>query len=245
MTKFARPPLNNDGLEILRCLRSVAKERALRGDDGVLADHVRTVKAFQHTRFESTYADLLADPRYAPAARFFLNDLYGPSDFTQRDDQFARVVPGLVRLFPKEIVKTVAGLAQLHELSEGLDTAMGEVTPSGPLNSAAYSAAWRAVARRADRERQIDLMLDVGSALDRFTRNPFIRGSLRVMRGPASAAGLAALQQFLETGFDAFSAMRGAQTFLATIAERERALAQQFFKGLDDEVNFPKRKGPI
>jgi hypothetical protein len=237
--------LNNDGLEILRCLRSVAKERALRADNEVLAARVRAVKAFQHARFESTYADLLTDPRYAPAARFFLNDLYGPNDFTQRDDQFARVVPGLVRLFPKEIVKTVAGLAQLHELSEGLDTAMGGVTPSGLLNSATYGVAWRAVARRADRDRQINLMLDVGSALDRFTKNPLIRGSLRMMRGPASAAGLAALQQFLETGFDAFGAMRGAQTFLATIAGRERALAQRFFEGVGDEVDLPKEKGPI
>ncbi len=61
------------------------------------------------------------------AARFFLDDLYGPEDFTRRDEQFARVVPGLVRLFPQEIVGTVISLGELHALSEQFDTAMARV----------------------------------------------------------------------------------------------------------------------
>jgi hypothetical protein len=83
------------------------------------------------------------------------------------------------------------------------------------------------------RERQIQLMVSVGTALDRFTRNLLLRNSLRFMRAPAAAAGLGALQRFLETGFETFRAMRGAQAFLDTIASRERALAAQLFSGAD------------
>ena len=79
------------------------------------------------------------------------------------------------------------------------------------LDDGAYAAAWRTVGRPADRERQIELMMAVGSALDRYTRNPLLRTSLRLMRGPAAAAGLGALQGFLERGFDTFRDMRGAQ----------------------------------
>ena len=61
-------------------------------------------------------------------------------------------------------------------------------------------------------------MMAVGSALDRYTRNPLLRTSLRLMRGPAAAAGLGVLQAFLERGFDTFRDMRGAQEFLATVA---------------------------
>jgi len=75
------------------------------------------------------------------------------------------------------------------------------------------------------------LMLAVGTALDKYTRNPLLRHSLRLMRSPAKAAGLGALQQFLETGFDTFRAMGGAQEFLHTIAQRERALAALLFAG--------------
>jgi hypothetical protein len=223
--------LNTEGLEILRCLGGVREERRLRAADPVLARRVAEVKRFQHARFESTYADLLAQRRYAPATRFFLEDLYGPSDFTQRDEQFARVVPALVRLFPQQIVQTVAKLAQLHELSEDLDTQMGRCVKDGPPDADGYGRAWRQVARALDRNRQIALMLEVGTSLDQFTKTLVLRGSLRLMRGPASAAGLGALQAFLESGFEAFREMRGAEPFLATISSREKMLAAQLFAG--------------
>jgi hypothetical protein len=43
-----------------------------------------------------------------------------------------------------------------------------------------------------------------------------------MMRRPAQAAGLHALQQFLERGFDAFATMGNASRFLAAIEQRER-----------------------
>lgn len=216
---------------ILHSLQEVGVERARRQADPELADRVREVKHYQHRRFQRTYADLLASRRYARSAQFFLDDLYGPEDFTLRDAQFARVVPGLVRLFPREIVGTVISLGELHALSERFDTAMGAVIPGPGLSDDDYAAAWRTIGRPADRERQIALMLAVGSALDRYTRNPLLRTSLRVMRGPAAAAGLGALQGFLERGFDTFREMRGANEFLDTVANRERELAARLFAG--------------
>ena len=202
---------------ILQGLRAVAAERALRASDAPLDAAVRAIKLYQHARFGMTYADLMAQPRYARAAEFFLTDLYGPADFTDRDAQFARIVPALVRLFPEHIVHTVSELAELHALSERLDTAMAR--------------AWRDVGEPLSRERQIGLMVLVGQALDRYTRNAWLRQTLRLMRGPASAAGLAALQGFLERGFDTFRDMAGAEFFLDTIASRERALAARLFGG--------------
>jgi hypothetical protein len=231
--------MSPDGTQILHHLGLVATERQRRARDPALALRVRTVKAYQHQRFTKTYADLLASARYAKAARFFLDELYGPSDFSARDDQFARVVPALVRLFPHEIVATVRALAELHGISEALDTAMAEACPGPTLDAPAYCRAWQAVGRAADRERQIALMLAVGGALDRYTRNPVLRHTLRLMRGPARAAGMGALQTFLENGFDTFREMRGAQTFLDTVASRERALAAALFGTAPDAPDAP------
>jgi len=211
----------------------VEAARAQRHGDAVLAAAVAAVKGFQHARFEATYADLLANPRYTRAARFFLEDLYGPGDFTQRDAQFARVVPALVRLFPAELVGTVLQLAQLHALSERLDSAMAAAVGEAPLDGRSYGFAWRMVGESEARRRQIDLMLAVGTALDRYTRSTLLRHTLRLMRGPAQAAGLGALQSFLESGFDTFKGMGGAGGFLATIEQRERALAEHLFAGGD------------
>lgn len=216
---------------ILQCLQEVSAQRKLRASDAVLAHSVQRIKEFQQARFELTYADMLADLRYAAAARFFLNDLYGPEDFARRDDEFARIVPALVRLFPQEIVATVLALAQLHSLSEGLDTQMALALGEHPLDGEAYGRAWRAVGRPEDRERQINLMLAVGTALDRYTRSALLRHSLRLMRGPSHAAGLGSLQRFLETGFETFRAMNGAAGFLEAVASRERVLAARLFNG--------------
>ncbi|HEU4458984.1 MAG TPA: hypothetical protein VFR90_07665 [Methylibium sp.] len=218
-----------DAAAILRSLAIVEAERTRRAGDARLAARVPPVKAFQQARFEATHADLLQSARYRDAARFFLDELYGPEDFTRRDAQFARIVPALVRLFPQGIVDTVATLAELHALSEELDTAMALALPADGLDADGYVAAWRAVGRRADRERQIALVMDVGHALDRITRAPMLVASLKLMRGPARAAGLSELQSFLERGLDTFRAMGGAGEFMQRIEARERTLLDRLF----------------
>jgi hypothetical protein len=222
--------VNEAGRSILRHLNTVAQERERRARDPRLAAAVVKVKSFQHERFARTYADLLANRRYAVAARFFLDDLYGPHDFTDRDAQFARIVPGLVRLFPAEIVQTVACLAELHALSEVLDSEMGEALADLEVTATTYAQAWRSVGRREDRIRQILLMRSVGDALDRYTRMRGLRQSLRLMRLPARAAGLEALHMFLEQGFDTFRDMSGAAEFLQTVDRRETAIADALFE---------------
>jgi hypothetical protein len=230
--------LNAAGEEILDCLKKVEAERATRALDPALDQAVRTIKAYQHARFTQTYADMLAHPRFGAATQFFLDDLYGPADFTSRDAQFVRIVPALVRLFPRDVVDTVQCLGRLHALSEQLDTQMGrlvlDLNPPGVLlNGSSYGECWRRLGQPDARDKQIALMLAVGSALEGYTRNPLLRHSLRLMRGPAQVAGLGSLQLFLERGFDTFRAMKGAAPFLETIAQRERALAASLFAGND------------
>lgn len=210
-------------------LGTVARMRALRDADPDLARLVLALKAYQAARFARSYADLLADARHGPAARFFLDELYGPQEFSRRDAQFARVVPALVRLFPDELVATIEQLGQLHALTEALDDAAARQLPGLPCTAAGYAQAWQAAGRAPAREEQIRLTMSIGSALDHATRSRLMRSTLRLMRGPAQAAGLTELQKFLESGFDAFGAMRGADAFLGTVAQRERALAAALF----------------
>jgi hypothetical protein len=215
---------------VLRDLGLVDAERARRQREPVLAEAVAELKAYQQERFRRTYADLLASPEFGPAARFFLDELYGPRDFTERDAQFARVVPGVVRLFGGEISDTVAALAALHALSERLDTRMAERI-ARPIDAAAYRAAWPLAATADERSLQIMLTLRVGGDLERLTRKPLLRHTLRLMRAPAHAAGLGAVQEFLESGFDTFRAMRDPAAFLACVGDRERALCDALFAG--------------
>ena len=218
---------------------AVAQVSALRQASNArpeLAAAVMAVKQFQSCRFAFTYADLLAAGPYQGASRFFLDELYGDKDYSLRDAQFSRIASALQTVFPKHVVATAVALAQLHALTEGLDHAMGLAWLSvgdGTQAVVRYVSAWRAVGRNTDREGQLSSVLLVGQELDRLTRAPGLRLLLKMMRRPAHAAGLSALQSFLESGFDTFADMsgrgEGAKTFLALIQAREKMLIQRLF----------------
>lgn len=219
---------------ILSNLRMVDAERARRSATLGLAERVVALKHYQQRRFAMTYGDLLHSPRYGSAAKFFLSELYGPTDFSERDAQFGRVVPALVRLFPRDIVETVATLGALHALSERLDTEMALCLPEDGVHPNSYLVAWKGCGDVASRERQIVLTLQIGSAIDGFARKPLLRRTLQLMRGPAHVAGLTQLQEFLERGFNAFQAMHGASEFLQVISTREREFAALLFNAQAD-----------
>lgn len=200
-----------------------------------LLEAVKRVKLFQARRFRATYADLLDSKDYGPATQFFLNELYSDKDFAERDVQFAKIAGALQTLFPKQVVQTAVTLAQLHQLTEELDHQMGisVLSASSADEVATYVQAWNTVGRQPDRELQLKTVLSVGLELERLTRTPGLRLMLKMMRRPAHAAGLGALQTFLEAGFDTFAAMSGKKqlvaSFLSTIEERENKLIQVFF----------------
>jgi hypothetical protein len=228
-------------MEAARKIRSavadVARLRKALETSPALGEAVAQVKRVQSRRFAGTYADLLAGGPYAAAAEFFLVELYSDKDYAERDAQFARIAGALEKLLPEQVSDTAVALAQLHALTEELDQAMALAwlaqTDAQAGDARRYVAAWREVGRRADRESQLTVVLGIGRQMARLTRTAGLRMMLRMMRGPAAAAGLGALQRFLETGFDTFAAMarrnEGAEKFLDTIRARESALMLMLF----------------
>ena len=136
------------------------------------------VKHVQSRRFAGSYADLLAAPATQAAARFFLEELYGERDYSERDAQFARIAGALQKLFPAQVTATALMLAQLHASTETLDHAMAQAwLATGPAhtNAARYLQAWRSVGQRPEREAQLAGVLAIGQELDRLTRTPGLR----------------------------------------------------------------------
>ena len=220
------------GHELAACIAEARELRAARASDPEPGDFPR-LKEWQAARLARSYTDLLASPRHKPAAEFFLSDLYGPKDFRTRDEELARVVPIMVHVLPARALLTLLEAVKMDTLSESLDTAMvlalRKVGRSRDIDWPAYVAAYRTCGRRKDRELQIALIDKIGKTLDRLTRMPLIHYSLKLMNGPAHLAGLGALHSFLQRGFDAFSFMKGADEFLATVTQREAALMQELF----------------
>lgn len=220
---------------IHEALQQVAAFRQQREASPPLARACIEVKRFQARRFHAAYSDLLASPRYQAAAAFFLEELYSEKDYSERDTQFARIASTIARLFPQAVVDTAAALAQVHALTESLDNKMAQEWLADQAGTRAddecarYIRCWRRLGDAAARQRQLDVVIHMGHELERLTGTRGLRTLLRMMRRPASAAGLSALQHFLEAGFDAFAGMRGADEFLRIVAQRESGWSHALF----------------
>lgn len=195
------------------------------------------LRAWQAARLAETHADLLASPKFGVAAKFFLSDLYGPKDFSERDTEMEKVLPIMTTMLPVSGLRTLLLAVEVDALSERFDAEM--VTALGPqldqqsdqesLSMAAYAAAYRQVGNRAGRQLQIRLIGETGEALNALAHKTFARGTLKLMHRPAQIAGLGELHAFLERGFVAFRSLRHADEFLDTVVEREDALMKSLF----------------
>ena len=241
--------MDSSAKRIHEALQAVAQLRAQHVADTALALASADIKRFQAGRFRATYADVLKNARYKTAAAFFLHELYSDQDYAERDQQFARIANTIARLFPQAVVDTAAALAEVHALTEKLDDLMArqwlESLATNPaLNETArYIDCWQRVGDKNARHRQLEVVLLLGKELNRLTRKPGLRTLLRMMRHPAAAAGLSSLQGFLESGFDAFAGMRGADDFLKLIERRETEWIETLFD--DDAVTCETKLGHL
>ena len=212
-----------------KALRAVANT-----DPRMSADRLR-LRAWQAERLAATYRDLLDSERYSAAARFFLTDLYGPKDFSERDHEVERILPTLAAALPASGIRTVALAIEVDALSEELDAAMvaelRRARAMAKIGEKTYAEAYRRCGRRAQRELQLELIGEIGEALAALVRKPLVHAGLRLMRAPARLAGLAELHAFLEDGYNAFHRMGDPSEFLDTITTRETVILRQLYDG--------------
>jgi hypothetical protein len=228
--------MERDAELIVTAFERVEAERLRRVARAPLGRAVSWVKRVQHRRLELTHAALLADPGWGEGGRFFLDHLYGDRDDRQRDSQFLRVIPSMVRVLPADGVRALLRLAQLHEMSERLDGRMGDALLAGMDKdpARAYLASWRTSSSRAERLQQVEAMREVGMALAAVVHLPLLSGALRVMKGPARVAGLGELHTFLADGLRCFRSIVPVGAFIEDIAAREAALIDTLFLSTPD-----------
>lgn len=229
--------------ELRRHLGTAKSLRAAANTDPRMAEDRLRLRGWQADRLAATYRDLLDSARYRDAARFFLTDLYGPKDFSERDHEVERILPTMSATLPASGIRTIALAIEVDALSEELDAAMvaelRNARAMAKITGKAYAEAYRRCGRRDHRELQLKLIGEIGEALAALTRKPFVHAALRLMRGPAKLAGLAELHQFLEDGYDAFHRMGDPTEFLETVATREEIILRQLFDGAPRPFDIP------
>ena len=189
-------------------------------------DHLDVLRTWQSSRLAATYADLLANPRYTRACRFFLDDVYAAKDFRERDEEIKHLYEIISHFLPDILLKLVKTVITLNDLTETLDEALwsvmqNELGVTDTITMDLYMAGYRLSDNYDERAYQIELIDQVGHMVDTTTKIPMIATTLKIVRAPVSRAGWGDLHDWIERGFSAFQHMHGATEFLATIHNRE------------------------
>lgn len=227
-------PSSSDAARLVTHLAQAKPGRREIVESRELSPEMALLRAFQSQRLATTHADLLADPRYRPATEFFLNDVYAPRDFSQRDADMMRFYQGVRKVLPERAVAILADVVTLSDLTNELDDqlcrALFEVVGvTEAIAPQQYAEGYRVCDNYAERARQIEMIVQIGQGIDRLVRVPLVGVSLRLAHGPAMLTGWEDLQRFLEHGFSAFKHMKGATQFLETIHRRETAILDRIF----------------
>tara|TARA_A200000113_G_scaffold180249_1_gene165998 strand:+ start:34 stop:771 length:738 start_codon:yes stop_codon:yes gene_type:complete len=226
--------------EIIKHIHRVNALRDLANQLGVMPI-IHQLQHWQCERLLVTHDDLAQQKRYQKAMAFFVDELYGPKDFSQRDADLVRVIPKLAKVLPDKAMNAMDDALSLNALSFDLDMAMAQYLkahfPDEPINRDNYALAYRHVGRIEDRTHQIDIISHLGDQLADVIKIRGIGMLISLSRRPAKLAGVLALHEFLQRGFDAFKALGDVQSFIQPVLVREKAIMQTL---LSDDLALPE-----
>jgi len=147
----------------------------------------------------------------------------------------------MIRFLPDRTLGTMSEAFELQAISLEFDMTMAAVMRQQGLellDMERYCRVYRAANDKPCRERQILLIREIGYELDKLVRWPMVNPLVRLLRGPAHAAGFGALQEFLEGGLAAFRALEDPEYFIESIYEREWRAMESMFAGAERPFGF-------
>lgn len=220
-----------DALGLLKDLQRTSRQRV---KGAGLDPQMALLRRWQAKRLTRTYTDLLQSARYAPACRFFLDDIYGAKDFSQRDADILQVYGLLQKFIPAQLLRPLTLAIAVHSLTHQmdqkvLDIMVGELGMTTTMSQALYTEAYRRSNNFNDRVKQIEWIHQIGQNLDDIVRQPLTGPTVAAIRGPARAAGWGELVEFLDRGYASFKHMKGARQFLETVRTRERRALDKIY----------------
>lgn len=202
------------------------------------------LRAWQSRRLARTYADLQAHPRYRPACEFFLDDIYGPRDFSQRDHDIEQMYAFMRRVFPEPMIRPLKLTVEVHRMTSTfdaklLDVLIKQLNMQDSLTEDMYAEGYRLCDNYVERVKQIEQIYKIGSLLDEVMHHPLTGTTLAIAKGPARRAGWNELTDFIEHGYDAFKHMRGAEKFIKTIRQREKLILDRIYSHEPNPFDIP------
>lgn len=190
---------------------------------------IKALQTWQCQRLLASHKDLWQQKRFNPAMQFFIDELYGPKDFRQRDQDIAKVVPKMSKLLPEKALVSLESALHLNRLSFELDFDLARRLDGQPIDRNSYAQAYNACQNLEQRSQQIAFIEVLGQDLAEVVKIKGISALLMISRKPAKLAGLIELHEFLEKGYKAFKQLGSVADFIQPIVHKEKQIMQALF----------------
>lgn len=204
------------------------------GDDARFAARLARLQHWQTMRLRASHQDLLTRPGAEAGMDFLFTEVYGGRDLRPVAQEIRRALPKALRLLPDRVMATSASALEAAILTQELDEHLVEVLDARldeGLCADSYAEAYRRQQQEAARQRQLALVGELGSHIDRYVRSRMIQTTFRMVRRPAHAAGFASLYDFLDRGFAAMRPLPSVADLLDELAAREQAIMARLLAG--------------
>ena len=212
--------------QIIRHLHGLKTMQEIAEKAGLMTT-IRAVQAWQCKRLLATHQQMYQQKRFKPAVEFFINELYGPNDFSQRDQDIARIVPKMSKFLPEKALQSLASALHLNTLSFELDFDLAKKLVDTEINRDTYAKAYISCNNLTTRQQQIDYIRTLGNDLADVVKLKGISSLLFISRKPAKMAGVLALHEFLEKGFKSFKNLGNVEDFINPVMDKEHQIMQQ------------------
>lgn len=209
-----------------------------------LSQKLDEVQAWQRKRIKQTHQALFSLPENRLMGEYFVNKLYGGSEFDILAKQLERIVPKarkLERLAPSAALETgtLGILSAIVAIELDLHLAEWLLAQDLPVNHDNMLLAYRNVNEADERRSQLASLKDVCYRTDKYINSFMLQKAFALSKKTAYKHNFHPLYDFIADGFAAIKPLRSVGSFIEPVCERELAIIDHVHLANNDGRNDP------
>lgn len=207
--------------------------------DPVLKKRLHEAQDWLKTRILDTHTELFNRKENKLMADYFINRLYGGPDFDPLAIQIERLLKyahKAEKIIPENAIKTGLKSIGLAVLAMQLDEQVAaQLLKDYPANQDINDEMMRQTLIKLDqaeqRQQQLNLLDDLGTALDKYMRSFIMHTAFKMCKGTAHKYDFQLMYEFIGEGFVAMKPMKSAADFIHTFTTKEREIVNNVHSG--------------
>ena len=207
--------------------------------DPVIAQRLQDVQNWQKERMKYTHEVFFSVPEHHLMTQYFLNRLYGGSDFDILARQIDRIIrnAGIVeKIIPASAIRTGFAAVGLAVLAIRLDEeiaidVLNNHGADAPLTDEIMRQTYLKLDQAHARNHQMDLLDELSLSLDKYVRSALVKSAFKMSKGMAYKYKIDPLYEFIQEGFDAMKPLGSAEEFVKIFSTEERHIIARVHAG--------------